>query len=191
MNRLEKERTTSNELIQKGSSLVQEVNQTFPFLNELIYSDSDLDQLVQYFLDDKSLSVQHLDQFLKELQARKQVTEEQSSRVLERLKKEGIPVEMMSVESPTTHEQFQFRGPNERLLTFLQEALNHHMRVNSRFSCFLSSSTSKYQDPKFMEAIICNPFLDYQEQSIDIEVPDNCGYYSEQKALVVVITKMG
>ncbi len=191
MNRLEKDREASHELVQKGNALLQGIQQSFPFLNELIYSDADLDQLVQYFLEDKSLSVQHLSQFLKELQARKQITEGQASRVVERLKKAGISVEARPVESMQGQQPFQFRGPNERLLTFLQDVLNHHMRIGSRFSCFLSSSTSKYQDPKFAEEIICNPLLDFTEQSIDIEVPDNCGYYSEQKALVIVITKMG
>ena len=63
------------------------------------------------------------------------------------------------------------------------------MRPGSRFSCYLSDPTSKYQDPIFVEKIITNPFLDYEEKEIEVDPPLSCDYYKAKKALVITITK--
>jgi protein-L-isoaspartate O-methyltransferase len=186
---LEREGRKSNTLLQEGSRLLQETRKQFPFLEETIYTDADLNELVDHCLKDKQLSFHHLYHFLEELCMRKQISVEQKNRVINCLEQEGIRViESESLQS-CTEQLFDFHGPNERLLTFLQEALNNHMRKGSRFSCFLSSSTSKYLDSKFVDAIICNPCLDYTEKTIQIEVPPNCDYYSGNEALVIVITR--
>ncbi|MBS0653672.1 MAG: class I SAM-dependent methyltransferase [Verrucomicrobia bacterium] len=190
MNNLEKEKQQSHALLQKGNQLIQEVSETLPFLHEMVYADADLDELIDHVLKNKSLTVEHLCRFLKELRMGNQITAEQMSRVIQRLEKEGIALSEDSSFPAPAQQKFQFRGPNERLLTFLQQALNGHMRKGSRFSCFLSSSVSKYDDPKFVDAVICNPYLDYTEHTIEIDVPSNCDYYSESQALVIVITKM-
>ena len=65
------------------------------------------------------------------------------------------------------------------------------MRKGSRFSCFLSSPVSKYEDAKFVSEIITNPFLDFHEEEIALEVPENCAYFTGNKALVITIVKMG
>ncbi len=190
MNNLKKEKQQSDALLQRGNQLIQEVGKTFPFLHEIVYTDPDLDELIHHVLANKDVPVEHLCRFLKELHMRKQISAEQMSRVVNRLEQEGIAVSGVPIDPTPTQQQFHFRGPNERLLTFLQQVLNGHMRKGSRFSCFLSSSVSKYEDPKFVDAIICNPYLDYSEHSIEIDVPSNCNYYSEMQALVIVITKM-
>lgn len=190
MNNLEKEKQQSHALLQKGNQLIQEVSKTLPFLHEMVYADADLDELIDHVLKNKSLPVDHLCRFLMELCMRKQITAEQKNRVIHRLQEEGIAVSEASSGPAPAQQKFQFRGPNERLLTFLQKALNGHMRKGSRFSCFLSSSASKYEDPKFVDAVICNPYLDYTEHTIEIDVPSNCDYYSENQALVIVVTKM-
>ena len=190
MSSLEKEKEQSHALLQKGNQLVQEVDKALPFLKELVYADADLDELIGHFLKNKNLPVEHLSRFLNELQMRKQISAEQMNRVINRLQQEGISVMEASINPVAAQQKFNFRGPNERLLTFLQQALNGHMRKGSCFSCFLSSAASKYEDPKFVDAIICNPYLDYTEHTIEIDVPANCDYYSENQALVIVITKM-
>lgn len=190
MNSLEKEKDRSHTLLEKGNRLIQEVDRALPFLKELVYSDADLDELIGYFLLNKNLSVEHLCRFLKELQIRKQISIEQERRVINRLQQEGISIKEAPITTAPVQQKFNFRGPNERLLTFLQKVLNGHMCKGSRFSCFLSSAASKYEDPKFVDAVICNPSLDYTEHAIEIDVPANCNYYSESQALVIVITKM-
>jgi protein-L-isoaspartate O-methyltransferase len=175
----------SYEILQEGSQLIEDVGKTLPFLNELLYSDADVQELVEHVLQDKTVSVDHVSRFLNELHARKQISAQQLAQTRERL---GIASSSPEPEMP---QQFHFRGPNERLLTFLQQVLNGHMRKGSRFSCFLSSATSKYEDSKFVDAVICNPDLDYAEHKIDIAVPSNCDYYVDRQALVMTITKMG
>ncbi len=85
---------------------------------------------------------------------------------------------------------FDFRENGDRLFEFLSCALKKHMRKGSRFSCFLEDPTSKFEDKKFFDHIITNPYLDYVENWIDIQVPENCKYYKGNTALVITITKM-
>lgn len=190
MDSLEKQKEQSHVLLQKGNQLVQEVGKMIPFLDKMVYADADLDELIDYFLKDRSLPVEHLCRFLEELHARKQITAAQQSWVINRLREAGIAVGEVLIDSGKARQKFHFQGPNERLLTFLQKVLNGHMRKGSRFSCFLSSAVSKYEDPKFVDAIICNPYLNYTEHHIEIDVPSNCHYYFEDQALVIVVTKM-
>ena len=68
-------------------------------------------------------------------------------------------------------------------LFFLEKCLSNHMRKGSRFSCFLSDSTSKYDDKIWFENIISNPFLDYEDRRISLDVP------KPHEALMITITK--
>lgn len=58
------------------------------------------------------------------------------------------------------------------MLAFLEECLKKHMKKGSRFSSFILGSTSKYEDSQFLDRIINNPELDYQESPILINTPD-------------------
>lgn len=188
MKNYEKEQRQCQSLLQKESEVIQEVEQKLPFLKELVYTDADLDELISSLRQGEVIA-EHLLRFLKELESRKQITAAQSSYVLKRLEAMGIISHPAAWESAPSQQKFQFRGPNERLLVFLEIVLNKHMRKGSRFSCFLSSAVSKYEDQKFVDAIICNPFLDYTEHRIAIDVPPHCDYYAEKEALVITITK--
>ncbi len=83
------------------------------------------------------------------------------------------------------------QGQATGFFRFLGECLASHMRTGSRFSCFLSSPVSKFEDEKFFNEIITNPYLDFHEEEIVLEVPPQCDYFSGSKALVITITKMG
>ncbi len=190
MKSLEMSQQQSHALLQQGSQLIQDVEKSLPFLKQLSYSDADLEELVEHALADMNASAEQLLRFLSELQAGSQITSEQHSAVIARLQQMGKISQEAHNAPAQKKEMFQFRGPTERLLVFLQQVLNAHMRKGSRFSCFFSSSTSKFEDPKFVEEVICNPYLDYTEKKIDIEVPTNCDYYTDSNALVMTITKM-
>jgi Ribosomal RNA adenine dimethylase len=71
------------------------------------------------------------------------------------------------------------------MLAFLEECLKNHMRKGSRFSSFLSDTTSKYEDSQFFDRMITNPNLDYHEKLVSIQVPN----YKFNEALVMVLEK--
>lgn len=71
------------------------------------------------------------------------------------------------------------------MLAFLVECLKNHMRKGSRFSSFLTDTTSKYEDSQFFDRIITDPNLDYHEKLVSIQVPD----YKFNEALVIVLEK--
>ncbi len=77
----------------------------------------------------------------------------------------------------------------DRLIEFLGQCLEKHMRKGSRFSCFLNSPESKHLDDRFIDAVIANPDVDFYEEEISLEVPAHCRYFSGNKALVVTIVK--
>lgn len=188
MQDLQKGQQESFTLLEKGKQTLEDVNKILPFLKDLVYTNSDLDELIASFRE-TGAKTEYLSRFLNELRSRDQITAAQEDYVVKRLAEMGIELKASNLKPGAEPKRFQFRGPTERLLTFLQIVLNQHMRKGSRFSCFLSSPVSKYEDPQFVDAIICNPFLDYREHWIDIEVPPNCEYYTGNQALVMTITK--
>lgn len=192
MQKMEKESAHSNLLLQKGQSVVRDAEETIPFLTELKYADDDLTFLMKEVpLDTKDQVVQFA-RFLKELSERGQISEEQFQDKLTVLVNENkLSLEEIDTlfEKTKNKEPFAFSGTSDRLFRFLSECLQSHMRDGSRFSCFLSSPVSKYEDDRFVNEIIANPFLDFHEEEITLEVPDHCGYFSGNKALVITIVK--
>ncbi|MBI3236818.1 MAG: hypothetical protein HYZ48_03855 [Chlamydiales bacterium] len=191
MKKMEEEKASANALLQEGRDLISGIDSHLSFIKELIYSDEDLEELFTHFASNESVELRYLLRFLQEISSCGQITQAQRKNFLERLEKKGYQVAEILEEAAPQTDFIQFRGPNERLLVFLEQILNSHMRTGGRFSCFLSSSISKYEDLKFVESVICNPFLDYKEHWIDVDVPSNCDYYQEDKALVITITKSG
>lgn len=190
MQKMQEESAHSELLLQKGEQLLKEVEKAFPFLSKIKYSDADIDGLMQEIPLGQKHQVQQFVRFLKELYDRRQISEKQIQNLLNGLvQAQKISNEEIDILMRKSEIKPKLESPNERLFAFLNQCLKSHMRKNSRFSCFLSSSTSKYQDEKFVNEIIVNPGLDYHEEEIVIEVPANCAYFSGNKALVIVITK--
>lgn len=171
--------------------MIQDVEKQIPFLTEIKYSDDDLKGFLREApLKDKEHVVQFV-RFLNELTARGQITDTQLKKMQKQLiDQKKITAEEIEKKTANTS-PFAFSGPNDRLFDFLSQCLKSHMREGSRFSCFLSSPTSKFEDPKFFNEIILNPFLEFHEEEIKVEVPDDCTYYSSNKALVITIEKKG
>jgi hypothetical protein len=194
MQKMEQESSQSELLLKKGQKLLQEVEKTIPFLTEIKYSDHDLKELMSEVPLKEMVHVQHFIRFLGELAERGQISAEQFQNMLnqfvrdKKITKEEIERLLKKKE---TKAPFSFSGPNDRLYTFLSQCLKNHMRKGSRFSCFLSSAASKFEDEKFFNEIITNPYLDFHEEEISLEVPENCAYFSGNKALVITIEKMG
>jgi hypothetical protein len=190
MQKMQEESTHSELVLKKGEQLLKEVEKTLPYLSEIKYSDADLNGLMQEIPLEQTHQVQQFVRFLKELCDRRQISETQMQHLLNGLiQTKKIAKEEVDTFLKNSGKKPLVENPNERLFTFLNQCLVSHMRKNSRFSCFLSSSVSKYQDEKFISEIITNPSLDYHEEEIAVEVPENCAYFSGNKALVMVITK--
>jgi hypothetical protein len=193
MQKMEQESASSNLLLKKGQQMIRGVEETFPFLREIKYSDRDLFDLVESIALKEKQQVQQFIRFLKELNERGQIDSSQLERLLQKFiedKKITSEDRDQLLKKSEKNEPFSFSGPNERLLIFLSDCLKNHMRKGSRFSCFLSSPTSKFEDEKFFNEIITNPYLDFHEEEITLEVPKNCDYFKGNKALVITITKM-
>jgi hypothetical protein len=190
MQKMEKESEHSQLLLKKGERLLTEVEKTIPFLTEIQYSDEDLQGLLKEIPLENKGEVRQFTHFLKELCTRGQILIQQLHRLLEKLAgEEKISKEEVNELLTRSKIGKPVEKPDERLFIFLNQCLASHMRKDSRFSCFLSSPESKYQDDKFVNEIIANPNLDFHEEEIPIEVPSNCAYFSGNKALVIVIIK--
>jgi len=192
MQKMEKESAYSNLLLQKGQAIVRDAEEAIPFLTEMKYSDDDLAFLMKEVPLDAKDQVVQFARFLKELCERGQISEDQLQSKIAFLVKENKlsseEIDALFVKAEKK-EPFAFAGTSDRLFRFLSECLQSHMRNGSRFSCFLSSPASKYEDDRFVNEIIANPFLDFHEEEITLEVPANCDYFSGNKALVITIIK--
>ncbi len=185
--KMQKASNHSELLLKKGEQLLTEVEQTLPFLTGIKYSDEDLRDLLK---DIHPAEAKQLARFLKELCSREQISIKQMQTLFEKLVQEQ-KISREDVDQLLNVEKISqpTEKPSERLFAFLNPCLVSHMRKGSRFSCFLSSAESKYQDAKFVNEIITNPNLDFHEEEIAIEVPSNCAYFSGNRALVITITK--
>ncbi len=171
-----KEARLAAPLVQEGMKRMKEEASKLPQLRAICYSDQDLQQFVQMIGKEEK---ERLPRFFIELFHNGQVSREQ----LERF----VPGPLIAdLETPK-----KTSGRSDRLFQFLLPCLEKHMHIDARFSCYLEDPTSKYEDPLFEEQIIMNPFLDYQEQWIEVDVPKHCKYYRGDKALVMTITKRG
>lgn len=83
-----------------------------------------------------------------------------------------------------------FRG-EDRLVTFFSRCMNTHMKKGARFSCYLETMTSRFDDPFFFNSVISSPFYTLVEKEIEVSPPKHCAYFSSTKALVVTIEKHG
>jgi hypothetical protein len=192
MQKMQEGAEQSNLLLQQANRVILEAYEAVPFLTEIKYSDSDLISL----MDEVSLSqkeqVLQFVRFIKELCDRGQITQGQLQKMQDALvSSKKLDLQEINSVFKTTEgkEPFAFADVHDRLLQFLSRCLKSHMRKGSRFSCFLSSPVSKYQDERFVQEIITNPYLDFHEEEIALEVPPHCSYFSGNKALVITIVK--
>ena len=72
----------------------------------------------------------------------------------------------------------------ERFFMFLDICLYSHTNSGAMFSAYI-------HDPKgaFKERMIRNNMIEYHETYIDIDVPDNCNYYRDNKGVIPIIKK--
>ncbi len=190
MQKMQEDSAHSHLVLQQGGSVIRAAEEAVPFLKEIKYSDDDLAYLMKEVPLKEKTEAMQLARFLSELSQRGQITAEQlKSKIDFLVKEEMLSEKEVNALFKKAEEPFVFSDKGDRLYLFLSECLKSHMRNGSRFSCFLSSPTSKYEDDRFVSEIIANPYLDFHEEEIVLEVPDNCDYFSGNKALVITIIK--
>ncbi|MBS0620234.1 MAG: class I SAM-dependent methyltransferase [Verrucomicrobia bacterium] len=176
----------SEGIVKQGQALVKSVEETFPHMKEIRYSDADLSELAAQVIPQGKAVVFQCAQFLHELASRGQITPSQAERLLSQFLEAGL---LTQEEAKPASKMACPPQANDRLYQFLRACLQSHLRKEGRFSCFLSSATSKFEDDYFMKEIIENPSLDFHEEEISIEVSPCCTYFTGSKALVITIVK--
>lgn len=143
------------------------------------YTDADIQELLDSIQPAEHLTSEFFQSFFENLLNEKQITPTQHAHILETLKNRGI-----LLKKPLEH-----RGPGDRLLLFLKPVLKNHLKSGGRFSCYLERTESLYQDKGFRDLVINDPFLDFHETTIAVEVSPHCNYFDADKAFVITIQK--
>ena len=194
MQTMQEKAVISNSVLENGKQTLEELKTAITPHFPKSYLDEDLLEFLQLITSNSDMEPRHLLSFLEDLKSTKQITEKQQKFAIDTsLSKELITqadLATFTSQNGGAGNPFAFKEKGDRLFEFLSLVLERHMRKGSRFSCFLEDPTSKFENKKFFDHIITNPYLDYTEEWLDIEVPKNCQYYKGTTALVITITKM-
>ncbi len=176
-------------LLEKGKATLEEAHKKIPLLKSIIYKKEDLEQFLGTFIQNKQPTSTIL-RFLFDLKQEQNIDEETLQHSLSFLITENIAtLKQVEEYTPTTHALLPIQE-EDRFLPFLKLCLQSHLKKNGSISCYLSSSSSKFEDEHFYQNVILNPHLEYSEKKISLEVPDHCNYYQGNEALVITIKKM-
>ena len=143
------EAAQATELLNEGKKRMDQVFQQIPQLQQIHYSDEDLDGFCKNLPPSEK---RYLPRFLSQLQQNGQITSEQYQRVASA---HGIEI---SAPLPV-------RAQDNKLLDALKVCLNNGLKVNGCFIAFLAESN--YENPRFFEEVITNPLVDYSEERVD------------------------
>ncbi len=169
--RIEEKKQEAHAVLASGEKLLNEIHQQLPTLKTQKYTENEIDLLEG---DPVMIS-----RFISDLYKNGQIDDAVLSYARKRF---SLPEQVE--EAPL------FRHQGDRLFKFLQLCLKAHMRPGAVFSCYLEDPTSKFEDDTFFNAIITNPYLEYAERLIQVEVPAHCNYYRGNEALVITIRKV-
>ncbi len=71
---------------------------------------------------------------------------------------------------------------NERVMMFLDMCRYNHSKPKTKISAYVHDPEGNFK--KRMDE---NPYYSYKEYIIDIDLPDNCNYYRDNKGIVPII----
>lgn len=136
------------EIVKQGAKLIKEVDEKFPQIKRMRYTDSELENFCAGVARDVPGA---LARFLDELEVNEQIDSVQKERML---RKFHLPHVKCSVKE---------KSRKQTVAPFVQKCLDSHMRQGSRFACYFSDPTSKFEDPFFFEQIIPDIRLNFRE----------------------------
>jgi hypothetical protein len=192
---LEQVGNEASKIVQEGKEILHHVQEKFSFLKNIRYDDEDMEYFFQHLIERESIDKAHFLPFFYDLKIKGNITDMQFEKVVARLETEALVTAEIrgeffgTIEKLKPQDPYTFNERGDRFFEFLELCLKEHMRVGSKFSCYLDRPTSKYEDEKFFNHIITNPALDFKEHTVHVDVPKNCKYYPYDEALVIVITK--
>ncbi len=86
---------------------------------------------------------------------------------------------------PDLTDSFQQRLVAERFFMFIDICLDSHLNDFGKISGYLHDPNNT-----FGERVMSGRNIKYKEKYIDLEVPDNCNYYRDDKGIIPIIIKL-
>lgn len=174
--RVIEEKKQAHAVLESGQKILKDVYEQLPQLKTMKYTKEDIDGFLS---EAENAPPETFLRFFSDLKRDGHIDEALYTYALNKM---GL--------KPKEFEAIVFKHQGDRLFAFLQLCLDSHMKKGAVFSCYLEESTSKFEDEKFFNQIITNPFLEYQEHVIPIEVPAHCNYFRGNEALVMTIKRL-
>ncbi len=174
-------------VLETGKQLLKEVEEKIPFLQSIVYTEQAIDE---FLISAEKAAPEVYLRFFFDLEKRGQIDRVLLGYAMKRLLEQKLVTHQVLeafVKEREASSAFLFQHQGDRLFHFLQLCLKHHMRKGAVFSCYLEDATSKFEDENFFTQIITNPFLEYKESWVPVQVPEHCNYFKGDKALVMTV----
>lgn len=161
-------------LVEEGKKMIQAIEQKYPFLKEIIYTDAD----IEFFFQTQNIQEdpRRFLYFFFELEKRKQITRTQLEQIAARFEKQVSKTALAQflTEREAAQEEDLF---SEIVL----RCLKCHMKEGAILRAYLPHASSKFEDERLFNEAIANPYVDYKEEP--------CPISKESQVLWVTINK--
>jgi hypothetical protein len=156
--KLKSSSTPRSLLVREGNELLRKIEEQFPELNQIAYSDREIDL---FFQSPKSFSTpaQYI-QFFHQLEAQKQISPAQRIAAIVRLEKEGLiqPADLKN------HLSDQPLCAKEEVFSLFKEAVRRCKKRGARFHAYFPGVDSLHEVDECFEEIFANPWIEYSEE---------------------------
>ncbi len=150
--------TKAQKIVEKGQALIDSVGQKLPNLQNIKYSDVDLETFCSAMAKESPIEVTN---FLNELLEHGQITEKQYEYTVE---KHQLLKKKTEKKNPIN---LSVKGLD--IYPFLMKCLEHHLRIGGRLVGLLMSYPSLYENVPFFESVITHPSYVYEESPVEFQ----------------------
>jgi len=171
-------------LNEETQEILQNLEKTIKTFKNIHFSDEDLKHFANKVLSQYPVTPEYVMKFINNLENWGNITAQQKQAFIREFE---VTIKNRKAQKPTQMQQTKL--PGDRFISFTEACLEHHMRKGSKLSAYMGSPESKGHHPEFQKRILSRKDVQYSEKTISIEVPPNCNYYRDNKALVIVIEK--
>lgn len=169
----------------EAKSVSDQIKASLKTFKGIKFSDEQVHQFAKQVGSRPDVSQEYVLNFINNLKEWGHITEKQKELFAKELEK------LVKSQKKKVQPQWQTprQFPGDRFITFVEECLNKHMHPGAKLSAYMGSPESKLKHPQFQKFILSRKDVRYNEKTMDVEVPPNCQYYHDDKALVIVIEK--
>jgi hypothetical protein len=178
---------TYKKMVKDAKELQKDIQAVLQMCEGRTFSDQDLKHLLKHVFTTQFCDWESVSGFIEDLAHTKSITKKQKEMFLKDFRKKLQEKELDDV-AVSLH-NFDPRYQGDRFIYFVEECLDKHMKPKAKLSAFMETPTSKRKHPEFAKRILSRKDIRYSEKVIQVKVPKNCAYYSDSKALVIVIEK--